>query len=147
MSVQYIEVPADHAGFHAAKFLAAGSGCIKAPVGAAIFDNDLGLLGAGNNDVVYPPRTCPRVVDGYATGEGYQLCKDYCGQNLHAEVAAILHAQKCVPASLISGSTLFLWGHTYCCEHCVELLNEAGITTVALPVDKAGDNPSIEAWA
>jgi hypothetical protein len=48
-----------------------------------------------------------------ATGEGYDLCREVCGQDHHAEVAACLAA-----GTGALGGTLYLHGHSYLCDPC-----------------------------
>jgi deoxycytidylate deaminase len=58
------------------------------------------------------------------TGEGYDLF-DICKQENHAELAAILDA-KSKNIDLLD-STLFLLGHTYCCQPCLDKMRDTGI--------------------
>jgi len=120
--------------FSGAIMAADASDCAKQKVGACVWHPDYGLLGAGNNGCDYPSTKCPREVDGYPSGEGYHLCVKACGQRHHAEVAAIKHARECVPAGLLVGATIFLWGHHYSCAACQESAREAGIAHIAFPV-------------
>ena len=142
--IPYVYEDSKAAGFVAARHLASQSGCIKQPVGAAVFDKDFGLLGAGSNDVAHPPLECPRVKYGYPSGRGYSMCKEICQQPRHAEVDAVHNALKCVPAGLLKGASVYIWGHTYCCPACLEFMREAGIAKVVFPTDAdTGNNPSV----
>ena len=74
----------------------------------------------GSNWCANPQKVCPRA--DMKTGEGYDLCKSICGQDHHAEVDA------CLKAGLYAnGATLYLIGHTYCCDNCKAVMKEHGI--------------------
>jgi len=68
---------------------------------------------------------CPR--EDMKTGEGYDLCKNICEQKHHAEVAACLEAGEDA-----RGGTLYLIGHSYCCNNCKEVMNKHGIKKVVI---------------
>ena len=61
------------------------------------------------------------------SGEGYELCKDVCWQPNHAEVNACIDA-----GALAKGGTLYLIGHTYCCDACKKIIKEAGIKKIVI---------------
>jgi deoxycytidylate deaminase len=132
--LEILSLPCDHEGFRAAKQLADQSMCKKMKVGAAVWHPELGLLGAGNNDVDEPQLKCPREAEGFETGEGYWCCEQICLQKHHAEVGAIRHALSCVPAGTLVGATLYVWGHVYACDACREYAREAGIARIAFPI-------------
>lgn len=64
----------------------------------------------------------PCMREGYPTGEGYNLCK-WCDYPNHAEHKALQGIQ---------GGTLYLIGHSYACELCVEDIRKAGVTLVLI---------------
>jgi len=101
--------------------------CLKQPVHAMI-ETKNGKRFFGSNTMGNNPGICPRL--GMKSGEGYDLCKDICKQEFHAEVSAIKNAQK--NGEDLKGSTLFLTGHTYCCSNCTEKMKEAGIENVEI---------------
>lgn len=68
---------------------------------------------------------CPR--KDLPTGVGYELCRVICRQNAHAEVDACFQA-----GFNARGGTLYLLGHTYCCEDCTKVMNDFGITNVII---------------
>ena len=75
---------------------------------------------------------CPRVTEGCATGTGYELCETVCGQgpDYHAERQAI---SACLEADAdTTGGTVYLTGHTYCCDTCTAAMIEAGITKAVM---------------
>ena len=74
----------------------------------------------GQNWCEKPQKKCPRA--GLKTGIGYELCQKICGQKNHAEVDACLKAGK-----KAHGATLFLLGHTYCCENCLTVMQRHGV--------------------
>ena len=92
----------------------AGSGkCAKQPVIAVIKSiKDEFYFGLNSCDA--PQETCPR--GDMPSGEGYEMCKDICKQTNHAEVNACIFAGESA-----KGATLYLIGHTYCCDHCKKI--------------------------
>lgn len=97
--------------------------CLKQTVVALIYKHGQ-LLGAGSN-MIYNDGIvlCPR--EGMKTGEGYEKCKDICKQGFHAEIEACHNAYENFRD--ISGSTLYLIGHTYACEDCISKMKVYGI--------------------
>ena len=102
--------------------------CVKQTVRAGIrTENGLWAFGSNNiknEDII----ECPRVLQNLQSGEGYELCKDVCGQVGHAEIEAINNAKNM--GIDIQDATLFLTGHTYCCDNCLESMKIAGIKNV-----------------
>lgn len=86
----------------------------------AIVMKDNQLISIGTNEINSDISECPR--KGMKTGEGYELCKSICKQNHHAEVDACLKA-----GERAKGATLYLIGHTYCCDNCKKIMDEHGI--------------------
>jgi deoxycytidylate deaminase len=101
--------------------------CAKQVVVAVVITRDNKAY-VGRNDVNNAQQVCPRVTAGMKTGEGYELCKTVCQQPDHAEVAAIKAAV--AAGSLVSGSTMFIYGHTYACEPCLSWCREYGVERV-----------------
>jgi len=67
-----------------------------------------------------------------ASGTGYELCLDTCNQEFHAEVAAI---DACINAGeSVIGSTVYVVGHTYCCDNCIAVMTSNGVKT-AIVID------------
>lgn len=97
------------------------SKCAKQTTTAVIINN--GEFWVGTNWCNNPQKICPRI--GMKTGEGYNLCKEVCGQQNHAEVDVCLKAGKSA-----RGGILYLMGHTYCCDNCKKIMNEHGIKNV-----------------
>jgi len=97
--------------------------CAKQTVMAIIVTKDNELF-IGLNDCDNPQSVCPR--KDYPTGQGYEYCKSVCSQTGHAEENAckIAGIERCI------GATLYLIGHTYCCEHCEKIMQEYGIKHV-----------------
>jgi len=103
--------------------------CAKQTVVAVIVKGS--KLYWGFNACKYPQEKCPR--EGMKSGEGYELCKSICGQSCHAEVAA------CHSADIdAKGGMLYLFGHTYCCPDCIEIMNVYGIKGYKV-VDNLGE--------
>ena len=59
------------------------------------------------------------------TGEGYELCRDICQQQNHAEVDACLKA-----GDGAKGGDLYLIGHYYCCDPCKKVMEQHGIKNI-----------------
>jgi len=95
----------------------------------AVIMKDGFLMGIGTNGISVHVDECPRDVAGMKSGEGYHLCKEVCGQFGHAEAIA------CFNAGMIKckGSTLYLIGHTYCCDNCLDTMKKYGILKVVIP--------------
>jgi deoxycytidylate deaminase len=92
--------------------------CVKQTTIAIIKNN--GQVFAGTNSCETPQSECPR--KGMATGQGYELCHEICGQTNHAEVDACIRA-----GEKARGGTLFLIGHYYFCDNCIAVMKEYGI--------------------
>jgi len=97
--------------------------CAKQKVIAVIENN--GKTYSGTNACQNVQRKCPR--KGMKTGEGYELCKNVCKQFYHAEVSALKKAGKNA-----KGGTLYLIGHTYCCDECKKAMKKAGIKKIII---------------
>jgi len=84
-----------------------------------------GRLWVGSNWCAEPQEECPR--GDMPSGEGYDLCKDICRQHSHAEVDVCEKAGKGA-----RGGTLYLIGHTYCCDSCKETMTRYGIKKIVI---------------
>lgn len=109
--------------------------CLK-QVTVAVIMKDQKLLSIGHNHMMFNPGECPRDKKGCKSGEGYSLCKEVCRQSGHAEINAIENCSKD-----IEGATLYLIGHTYACDNCMEAMKKAKLlrlvicdTGVVLPI-------------
>ena len=60
--------------------------------------------------------------EGYPTGVGYELC-DGCNYPNHAEYKAVQG---------LEGGTVYLIGHTYACEPCMEAIRKAKMELVII---------------
>jgi len=67
---------------------------------------------------------CPR--GNLPSGEGYEMCKEICKQQFHAETDAIENAMSSSNFEL-RGATLYLTGHTFMCDDCLYAARCAGI--------------------
>ncbi len=85
----------------------------------AIIENK-GKYWIGINSCNNPQELCPR--GNMPSGVGYALCKSICQQTGHAEENAVKAAGKDA-----NGGKLYLFGHTYICSNCENLIKEAGI--------------------
>lgn len=77
---------------------------------------------------------CPREAAGMATGEGYELCREVCGQPGHAEANLALMLSY-APGDKFQGGTVYLEGHTYACDDCIAAVAPARIVIGAPPCD------------
>ncbi len=82
----------------------------------------------GSNKCNSPQNICPR--EDLPTGVGYEMCKDICEQDCHAEVDACLKA-----GDEAKGGKLYLIGHTYCCDDCKEIMKYHGIKDIIIVDD------------
>ena len=87
----------------------------------------------GTNWCARPQEVCPRKLAEYRSGEGYKLCEEVCGQLHHAEIDA------CAKAGLEGavGGVMLIFGHTYCCEKCIQVMRTAGVVAWYCVVDAA----------
>ncbi|MRR06065.1 MAG: hypothetical protein EG828_03835 [Deltaproteobacteria bacterium] len=92
-----------------------------------------GGLFAGTNGIAVPQEECPRKARGCRRGEGWDLCREICGQSGHAEANAIRAA-----GARAIGGTLLLFGHDTVCEDCVTLMRQAGIDRYIVMPDACG---------
>ncbi|MFA7287278.1 MAG: hypothetical protein WC055_00200 [Melioribacteraceae bacterium] len=95
--------------------------CDKQTVLAVIVNKD--KIFYGTNNCLTPQEVCPR--QNMESGTGYELCKDICQQTNHAEVNACVNA-----GEFAKGLTLYLFGHTYCCDNCKKVMDKYGIKEV-----------------
>lgn len=103
----------------------AGAGkCAKQPV-IAVIKTTKDEYFFGLNSCRKPQEVCPR--GDMPSGEGYEMCKEICDQTGHAEVNACQDA-----GDAAGGATLYLIGHTYCCDHCKKIMDEHGIETTVI---------------
>lgn len=97
--------------------------CLKRAVYAIIIAEDGKEVFGSNWTNSTNVTECPRA--DYATGEGYHLCKEICSQEYHAEVEAVLQAQK--KEVIIYNAKMYLTGHDYCCNNCLDIMRSSGI--------------------
>jgi len=96
-----------------------GNTCVKQTTMAVLIDVR-GKAYFGFNECASPQSSCPR---GHSpTGVGYDLCKEVCKQESHAEIAAVRAAG---PSA--HGGVLYLYGHTYVCQNCLRTMMNAGV--------------------
>lgn len=111
--------------------------CAKQTVRATIITPE-GERITGTNWCENPQVECPR--GNMPTGQGYELCREVCGQKNHAEVDACLKA-----GEKAKGGTLYLEGHSYCCPPCLKVMKEHGIASVVIgepPTAYEGNAPT-----
>ena len=106
-----------------------GYPCLKQIVGALIVTKNNDKI-YGYNNINKKVDMCPREILDLKSGEGYDLCHSVCKQNSHAEISAINIAKS--NKLNIKGSTLFLSGHTYCCDNCLEAIHREGISKIVI---------------
>lgn len=100
--------------------------CAKRKVTAVLVVDDRHFV--GENKCSAPQRVCPR-----QPGEGYEACKTVCGQDDHAEVAAIkaaLAAKVDLKRNRFVPPRMFLYGHSAACANCTEWLMKYGIVLI-----------------
>jgi len=97
--------------------------CCKGEVVAIIENN--GCYWIGSNACENAQKKCPR--GKMPTGQGYEMCENICKQFAHAEEMACYEAGK-----EAIGGTLYLIGHTYCCDNCKKIMKAHGIEKVVI---------------
>ena len=97
--------------------------CAKQDVVAIIKNGN--KIFTGTNSCDNPQSVCPR--DNMPDGIGYELCKSICMQTNHAEVNACINA-----GEYSNGATLYLIGHSYCCDDCKEFMKASGIREIII---------------
>ena len=90
----------------------------------AVIENQ-GRCWVGSNWCETPQTQCPR--QDMPSGVGYELCKSVCQQPYHAEVDACRKAGK-----KAGGGTLYLIGHSYCCDTCKTVMTQYGIKSIVI---------------
>ena len=115
--------------------------CLKQIVRATVRTPNGRYFVATNHIANHPDGGCPRA--GMPTGQGYELCRSVCGQGNHAEINALQLA-----GNKAKGATLYVEGHAYACEPCLQAAKGAGIVEVVLgapPTDDCPDGPRYKA--
>lgn len=97
--------------------------CVKQQTIAIIENN--GQYWMGTNHCANAQQECPS--GNLHSGIGYELCASVCQQGAHAEVDACQKAQ-----GNAMGGTLYLLGHTYCCDNCKSVMEQYGIKEVII---------------
>lgn len=99
--------------------------------GAVVVSGEV-IIGEGANGSTYhETNECERVKQNIPTGQGYELCEG-CHPKNHAEASAIEDAKAKGHEADLEGSSLYLWGHWWCCEPCWNAMEAAGIARVYL---------------
>ena len=103
--------------------------CIKAKVYAALLMPNGSIYYGANWMTVGGIEICPRVAMNTTS---YEPCATVCGQGteFHAERNAMWNAFYSGETDL-SGATMLIVGHVYCCETCTAAMLEAGITSAS----------------
>lgn len=99
--------------------------CIKQIVTATIITTDGERFVGSNYTTKDNGGLCPR--SDMKSGEGYDLCRDVCGQIGHAEIVALM-----IAGDKAQGSTLYIEGHSYACANCTKAANEADISDIII---------------
>lgn len=98
--------------------------CLRTEVYAMILTEDnkevFGSNWINNKEV----EECPR--KSSPSGVDYHLCREICNQEFHAEIDAIINAQK---SELITwNSKMYIVGKDYCCNNCLNAMKSSGIS-------------------
>lgn len=109
---------------------------------SAIIVKDGKILSTGSNQTGYknplmrflhakfPERFCRRKILKVPSGQGYHLCRGCAKPEDHAESRA--GAMLLGTHGKVEGSTLYLYGHWWCCEPCCQAMVSAGVRKVVL---------------
>lgn len=125
-------VPESDEFMHAAKTEALEHSLDKSLKTGAVVVMDGEIIGRGANGSKYHEENeCERVRLGMPSGQGYELCEG-CHPKNHAEPSAIENAKQDGNGEQLEGSSIYLWGHWWCCEPCWTAMIEAGVSHVYL---------------
>ncbi|MBI4359821.1 MAG: hypothetical protein HY564_01870 [Candidatus Jacksonbacteria bacterium] len=127
----YEYVDASHPFMMEAYKEACKSGCGSRQVGAVIVREGK-IVSRGHNSRNREPSSCPRVEQNLPSGVGYELCP-HCGESDlmgHAEADTIQNAK--INGTYICGGEIYMFGHWWACEPCLEKVRAAGITKIYL---------------
>jgi len=105
-----------------------GVACLKQPVYAMLVTADNKEYFGSNEMKASCVTVCPREELNLPSGVGYHHCKETCQQDEHAEREAINRAKADGVDTV--GSTIFLVGHHYCCDECMDKMKKAGVSKV-----------------
>jgi deoxycytidylate deaminase len=137
MQRQYRFVSADHLFMRAAREYAFMHSTVSTqPTGAVVVKGGV-IIGVGANQsrlknkilLFLHKMFCIRKLLHIKTGTRYWLCPGCADYHDHAEARASRDAARIQDAQ---DSTLYLWGHWWCCEPCWETMRAAGIRNVYL---------------
>ena len=99
--------------------------CIKQRVYAVLVTAEGECHYGANWMTVSDIDVCPRVTQGR---KDYELCATICGQGteFHAERQAIWSTLYSGASTV--GASIYIVGHTYCCETCIAGMVDAGVS-------------------
>lgn len=103
--------------------------CAKQSVMCTIIDLLTGARYVGTNYCLNPQGQCPR--KDLPSGKGYEMCREICEQPAHAEVNAA-HAAMKGNRGRLTQAIAYVEGHTYSCDRCLKVLEEAGVGQVII---------------
>lgn len=101
------------------------SHCLKQIVKATVVSTSGQMFTGFNHTTKDNGGVCPRA--DMRSGEGYDLCRDVCGQSGHAEINALLNA-----GEQANGGVIYIEGHTYACDACKSKCDEYGIVSIII---------------
>ncbi len=129
----YEYVDASHPFMQEAYKEACKSGCGSRQIGAVIV-NKKTIIARGHNGRDRVPSSCPRVIQNLPSGIGYNLCQE-CVEENHAEADALRNA-RLMEVDTENGE-MYIFGHWWGCEPCLEKVRNAGITKIYLVKEAA----------
>lgn len=99
---------------------------------ASVIVKDDTIIGFGANGSNYhKEHGCERVRLGIPTGQGYELCEG-CSPKNHGEQTALKDVYEKNNQDKLQGSTLYMYGHWWCCKDCNLLMEKEGIKKVVI---------------
>ena len=88
----------------------------------------------GENSCDIEGAECPRVLQGYESGDGYWLCDTH-----HAEIAALENElEKYGKYVRLSAGTCYLYGIDWICRPCQHALRDANVRKIVFMEDEDG---------
>ncbi|MEI7462774.1 MAG: hypothetical protein WCK03_00040 [Candidatus Taylorbacteria bacterium] len=117
-----------------------GSTDMQFPTGAVVVFQGV-IIGSGANQSalknkklinIHKEFLCIRRILKIPSGHKYWLCPGCSSHEEHAEARAVRDAIRNNPGKSIVGSSLYLYGHWWCCRPCWDRMTEVGISKVFL---------------
>ena len=101
--------------------------CRDKTIVAVLTHQPSGQKFCGTNGIKRDVGYCPRNESDHRMNEGYDKCRNICGQEHHAEIAALLSAVRHVPNLPLNQCVIDVYGTYKACNNCQLVLNKHGV--------------------